>query len=310
MKKLLTITMILLLFLSACSKGNNDSNSQSHEKIKVVTTNSILYDMVKNVGGDNVDIHSIVPIGQDPHEYEVKPKDIKALTDADVVFYNGLNLETGNGWFKNALSQANKSYEDGSVVKVSKNVKPLYLNGAKEGDESKQDPHAWLSLDNGIKYVEEISKSLIKNNDKYKDDIQSNTKDYIAKLEDLKKESHDKFNDIPKEQRAMITSEGAFKYFSKQFDIKPGYIWEINTEKQGTPEQMKQAVKFVQDNNLKHLLVETSVDKKSMQSLSEETNLDIYGEVYTDSIGKKGTKGDSYFNMMQENINTVHSSME
>ncbi|AVL76653.1 MULTISPECIES: zinc ABC transporter substrate-binding protein [Staphylococcus] len=310
MKKLLTITMILLLFLSACGKGNNDSNSQSHEKIKVVTTNSILYDMVKNVGGDNVDIHSIVPIGQDPHEYEVKPKDIKALTDADVVFYNGLNLETGNGWFKNALSQANKSYEDGSVVKVSKNVKPLYLNGAKEGDESKQDPHAWLSLDNGIKYVEEISKALIKKNDKYKDDIQSNTKDYIAKLEDLKKESHDKFNDIPKEQRAMITSEGAFKYFSKQFDIKPGYIWEINTEKQGTPEQMKQAVKFVQDNNLKHLLVETSVDKKSMQSLSEETNLDIYGEVYTDSIGKKGTKGDSYFNMMQENINTVHGSME
>lgn len=310
MKKLLTITMILLLFLSACGKGSNDSNSQSNEKIKVVTTNSILYDMVKNVGGDNVDIHSIVPIGQDPHEYEVKPKDIKALTDADVVFYNGLNLETGNGWFKNALSQANKSYEDGSVVKVSKNVKPLYLNGAKEGDESKQDPHAWLSLDNGIKYVEEISKALIKKNDKYKDDIESNTKDYIAKLEDLKKESHDKFNDIPKEQRAMITSEGAFKYFSKQFDIKPGYIWEINTEKQGTPEQMKQAVKFVQDNNLKHLLVETSVDKKSMQSLSEETNLDIYGEVYTDSIGKKGTKGDSYFNMMQENINTVHGSME
>ncbi|MFW0760566.1 manganese ABC transporter substrate-binding lipoprotein MntC [Staphylococcus cohnii] len=310
MKKLLTITMILILFLSACGKGNNDSTSQSNEKIKVVTTNSILYDMVKNVGGDNVEIHSIVPIGQDPHEYEVKPKDIKALTDADVVFYNGLNLETGNGWFKNALSQANKSYEDGSVVKVSKNVKPLYLNGAKEGDESKQDPHAWLSLDNGIKYVEEISKALIKKNDNYKDDIQSNTKDYIAKLEDLKKESHDKFNDIPKEQRAMITSEGAFKYFSKQFDIKPGYIWEINTEKQGTPEQMKQAVKFVQDNNLKHLLVETSVDKKSMQSLSEETNLDIYGEVYTDSIGKKGSKGDSYFNMMQENINTVHGSME
>ncbi|MFH4917634.1 manganese ABC transporter substrate-binding lipoprotein MntC [Staphylococcus cohnii] len=310
MKKLLTITMILILFLSACGKGNNDSTSQSNEKIKVVTTNSILYDMVKNVGGDNVEIHSIVPIGQDPHEYEVKPKDIKALTYADVVFYNGLNLETGNGWFENALSQANKSYEDGSVVKVSKNVKPLYLNGAKEGDESKQDPHAWLSLDNGIKYVEEISKALIKKNDKYKDDIQSNTKDYIAKLEDLKKESHDKFNDIPKEQRAMITSEGAFKYFSKQFDIKPGYIWEINTEKQGTPEQMKQAVKFVQDNNLKHLLVETSVDKKSMQSLSEETNLDIYGEVYTDSIGKKGSKGDSYFNMMQENINTVHGSME
>src|SRR5699024_7845562 len=114
MKKLLTITMILILFLSACGKGNNDSTSQSNEKIKIVTTNSIRYDIVKNVGGNKVEIHIIVSIGQYSHEYEVKPKDINALTNADFVFYNGLNLETGNVWFENALSQANKSYEDGS----------------------------------------------------------------------------------------------------------------------------------------------------------------------------------------------------
>jgi ABC-type Zn uptake system ZnuABC Zn-binding protein ZnuA len=120
-----------------------------------------------------------------------------------------------------------------------------------------------------------------------------------------------KFNDIPKaEIEHMITSEGAFNYFSQQYDIKPGYIWEINTEKQGTPEQMKQAIDFVRKNNLKHLLVETSVDHKSMESLSEETGRDIYGEVFTDSIGKKGSKGDSYYNMMKENIETIHGSME
>ena len=95
----------------------------------------------------------------------------------------------------------------------------------------------------------------------------------------------------------MITSEGAFKYFSKQFNIHSGYIWEINTEKQGTPEQMKQATKFVKDN-------------KAMQSLSEETNKDIYGEVFTDSIGKKGSKGDSYYNMMKYNIDIIHNSMK
>ena len=265
--------------------------------------------MVKNAGGDNVEIHSIVPVGQDPHEYEVKPKDIKALTDADIVFYNGLNLETGNGWFDKALSQANKSTKDDSVVKVSEKVKPFYLNGA-EGDESKQDPHAWLSLENGIKYVETIRDTLLKHDEKHKEDIESHSKDYIAKLESLNKENQEKFNDIPKDRRAMITSEGAFKYFSKQYDIKPGYIWEINTEKQGTPEQMKQAIAFVKDNQLKHLLVETSVDKKSMQSLSEETKKDIYGEVFTDSIGQEGSKGDSYYNMMKSNIETVHGSME
>src|SRR5699024_8115623 len=230
-------------------------------------------------------------------------------TDADVVFYNGLNLETGNGWFEKALSQANKSPEDDSVVKASDKVKPLYLEGG-EGDESKQDPHAWLSLENGIKYVETIRDTLLEHDKQHKDDIKSQSEKYVGELEKLNKESHDKFSDIPKEQRAMITSEGAFKYFSGQFDIKPGYIWEINTEKQGTPEQMKQAVQFVKDNNLKHLLVETSVDKKSMKSLSEETNKDIYGEVFTDSIGEKGTRGDSYYNMMKENIKTVHGSME
>ncbi|MGW7975160.1 metal ABC transporter substrate-binding protein [Staphylococcus xylosus] len=309
MKKLLSLALIFLLFLAACGNDKNDSGSNSNEKLKVVTTNSILYDMVKNAGGKNIEIHSIVPIGQDPHEYEVKPKDIKALTDADIVFYNGLNLETGNGWFDKALSQAGKSAKDDSVVKVSDKVKPLYLNDS-EGDESKQDPHAWLSLENGIKYVETIRDTLLKHDKAHNDDIKSHSKDYIAKLEELNKESHEKFNDIPKDRRAMITSEGAFKYFSKQYDITPGYIWEINTEKQGTPEQMKQAIQFVKDHDLKHLLVETSVDKKSMQSLSEETNKDIYGEVFTDSIGQEGSKGDSYYNMMKSNIETVHGSME
>lgn len=310
MKKIIAIALVFILFLSACSNGSNEkSDTASNDKLKIVTTNSILYDMVKNTAGDNVEIHSIVPIGQDPHEYEVKPKDIKALTDADIIFYNGLNLETGNGWFEKALSQANKSTKDDSVVRPSKNVKPLYLEGG-EGDKSKQDPHAWLSLDNGIKYVETIKDTILKHDKKHNDEIKAQSEKYLGELEQLNKESHDKFNDIPKEQRAMITSEGAFKYFSKQYDIKPGYIWEINTEKQGTPEQMKQAVQFVKDNNLKHLLVETSVDKKSMQSLSEETKKDIFGEVFTDSIGEKGSKGDSYYNMMKENIETVHGSME
>ncbi|MBO8487680.1 zinc ABC transporter substrate-binding protein, partial [Staphylococcus aureus] len=102
----------------------------------------------------------------------------------------------------------------------------------------------------------------------------------------------------------------AFKYFSKQYGITPGYIWEINTEKQGTPEQMRQAIEFVKKHKLKHLLVETSVDKKAMESLSEETKKDIFGEVYTDSIGKEGTKGDSYYKMMKSNIETVHGSMK
>ena len=312
MKKLIPFIIAIMLVLAACGGGGNkssDTKSSSDEKLKVVTTNSIIYDMVKNVAGDNVEIHSIVPIGQDPHEYEIKPKDVKALTDADVVFYNGLNLEVGNGWFEKALKQADKSTKDKEVVQVSQDVKPIYLNGA-EGDDSKLDPHAWLSIENGIKYVERIQKTLVEHDKKNKDAYEKDGKSYLEKLQKLSDDSKNRFDDIDKKERAMITSEGAFKYFARQYDIKPGYIWEINTEKQGTPEQMKQAIAFVKENNIKHLLVETSVDRKSMESLSEETGKDIIGEVFTDSIGEKGSKGDSYYNMMKSNIDTIHKSMQ
>ncbi|MBF7023497.1 manganese ABC transporter substrate-binding lipoprotein MntC [Staphylococcus kloosii] len=309
MKKLLPILLLCILFIAACGNDKKTSTTKGDDKLKVVATNSIIYDMAKNVAGDNIELHSIVPIGQDPHEYEVKPKDIKALTDADVVLYNGLNLESGNGWFEKALKQANKSLKDDDVVAVSKKVDPIYLEGAK-GDKDKLDPHAWLSLDNGIKYTETIKETLLDKTKNHKDAIEKMGNEYLTQLKDLNDESHDKFKDIPKKERTIVTSEGAFKYFARQYDIKPGYIWEINTEKQGTPEQMKAAIKFVKDNNVKHLLVETSVDRKIMEGLSEETKKDIYGEIFTDSIGKPGSKGDSYYKMMKYNIKTIHGSMQ
>ena len=309
MKKLLPILLLCILFIAACGNDKKTSTTKGDDKLKVVTTNSIIYDMAKNVAGDNIELHSIVPIGQDPHEYEVKPKDIKALTDADVVLYNGLNLESGNGWFEKALKQANKSLKDDDVVAVSKKVDPIYLEGAK-GDKDKLDPHAWLSLDSGIKYTETIKETLLDKTKNHKDAIEKMGDEYLTQLKDLNDESHDKFKDIPKKERTIVTSEGAFKYFARQYDINPGYIWEINTEKQGTPEQMKSAIKFVKDNNVKHLLVETSVDRKIMEGLSEETKKDIYGEIFTDSIGKPGSKGDSYYKMMKYNIETIHGSMQ
>lgn len=309
MKKILPIILLCVLFIAACGNDKKTSTSGNEDKLKVVATNSIIYDMAKNVAGNNIELHSIVPIGQDPHEYEVKPKDIKALTDADIVLYNGLNLETGNGWFEKALKQAGKSMKDDNVVAVSKKVDPIYLEGAK-GDKDKLDPHAWLSLENGIKYTETIQETLLNKTKKHKDAIEKMSNTYLTQLKDLNDESHNKFKDIPKNERTIVTSEGAFKYFARQYEIKPGYIWEINTEKQGTPDQMKAAIKFVKDNNVKHLLVETSVDRKIMEGLSEETKKDIYGEIYTDSIGKQGSEGDSYYKMMKYNIETIHGSMK
>lgn len=305
MKKLFMPLLAIIVLLCAC----NATSSNEDKHLKIVTTNSILADMTKEVTKSDAKVTSIVPIGQDPHEYEIKPKDVKALTDADVIIYNGFNLESGNGWFEKALEQAGKKVSDKNVIQATEDVTPIYLKGG-EGDKNKIDPHAWLSIENGIKYVNTIEKHLSDIDKDHSKQYKDNAEKYTKKLDKLHHKMMTAFNDIPEDKRAFITSEGAFKYFAKSYHITPGYIWEINTEKQGTPDQMKQAIKFVKDHDLKSLVVETSVDKKSMQTLAEETNLNIKDEVFTDSIGKKDSKGNSYYNMMEHNAEAIHNSIK
>ena len=305
MKKLFMPLLAIIVLLCAC----NATSSNEDKHLKIVTTNSILADMTKEVTKSDAKVTSIVPIGQDPHEYEIKPKDVKALTDAEVIIYNGFNLESGNGWFEKALEQAGKKVSDKNVIQATEDVTPIYLKGG-EGDKNKIDPHAWLSIENGIKYVNTIEKHLSDIDKDHSKQFKDNAEKYTNKLDKLHHKMMTAFNDIPEDKRAFITSEGAFKYFAKSYHITPGYIWEINTEKQGTPDQMKQAIKFVKDHDLKSLVVETSVDKKSMQTLAEETNLNIKDEVFTDSIGKKDSKGNSYYNMMEHNAEAIHNSMK
>ncbi len=155
-KSLFLILAVSFLVLAGCGKQASDQADEgSKEKLSVVATNSILADMAKEVGTDQIDIHSIIPVGTDPHEYEVLPEDIKKASDADVILYNGLNLETGNSWFDNLMKTAKKE-EGKDYFAVSKNVEPLYLTSGEE--HTKADPHAWLDLSNGIKYVEEIAR--------------------------------------------------------------------------------------------------------------------------------------------------------
>lgn len=305
MKKfsLFFLTLLAGLTLAAC--GNQAAEKK--EKLAIVTTNSILSDLVKNVGEDKIELHSIVPIGTDPHEYEPLPEDIAKASEADILFFNGLNLETGgNGWF-NKLMKTAKKVENKDYFSTSKNVTPQYLTSA--GQEQTEDPHAWLDIENGIKYVENIRDVLVEKDPKNKDFYTENAKNYTEKLSKLHEEAKAKFTDIPDDKKLLVTSEGAFKYFSKAYDLNAAYIWEINTESQGTPEQMTTIIDTIKKSKAPVLFVETSVDKRSMERVSKEVKRPIYDTFFTDSLAKEGTEGDTYYSMMNWNLTKIHDGL-
>ena len=268
MKKLGTLFVLFLsvIVLVACASGKKDA--ASGQKLKVVATNSIIADITKNIAGDKIDLHSIVPIGQDPHEYEPLPEDVKKTSEADLIFYNGINLETGgNAWFSKLVENAKKT-ENKDYFAVSEGVDVIYLEGKNE--KGKEDPHAWLNLENGIIFAKNIAKQLSAKDPNNKEFYEKNLKEYTDKLDKLDKESKDKFNNIPAEKKLIVTSEGAFKYFSKAYGVPSAYIWEINTEEEGTPEQIKTLVEKLRQTKVPSLFVESSVDDRPMKTVSQE----------------------------------------
>ena len=307
-KKLILTVIPLALLLGGVLyfvNHHKSADQQSSNQLRVVTTNSILEDMVRQVAGDKVALHSIVARGVDPHEYEPKPTDISETTQADVIFSNGLNLETGgSGWFSKLIKTAHKKDRE-QVFEASDAVTPLYLTT----NQSEQDPHAWLDLGNGIRYVETITAVLKAKDPKHANYYQERSDTYLAKLKKLDAAAKEKFLDIPEKQRLLVTSEGAFKYFSKAYHVIPAYIWEINTESQCTPEQMAEVLAKINASEVKALFVETSVSPKSMAQVSKETGLPIYSKILTDSLAKKGEIGDTYYDMMKWNLDKIHQGL-
>ena len=299
----LLVAFLFLPFLAACSAGEIRSDNG---KLDVVVTNSILADMTKKIAGDKINLHNIVPIGQDPHEYEPLPEDIAKASDADLIFYNGINLE--NAWFskmvKNAQKVANQDY-----FAASDGVEVIYLEG--QSVKGKEDPHAWLSLENGIIYAQNIAKQLMVKDPKNKDVYQQNLVAYTQELAALDATAKSSFAAIPADKKLIVTSEGCFKYFSKAYDIPSAYIWEINTEEEGTPQQTRDLVQKLKSGPTPAaLFVESSVDDRPMKTISRETGIPIYAKIFTDSVANEGEDGDSYLAMMKWNLEKIAEGLQ
>ncbi len=196
-----SLGMLIALFIfGACSTNSKDKDTvASNEKLKVVVTNSILADITENIAKDKIDLHSIVPIGKDPHEYEPLPEDVQKTSKADLIFYNGVNLETGgNAWFTKLVKNANKE-ENKDYFAASDGIDVIYLEG--QSEKGKEDPHAWLNLENGIIYAKNIEKWLAEKDPDNKKFYKENLDKYIEKLDSLDKEAKSKFASIPNDKK-------------------------------------------------------------------------------------------------------------
>lgn len=311
MKKLFLLISILALSLIfiGCSRQDDitlDSNQPptqtSKDKIKVVTSFSMIEDMTKEIGGKHVEVTNLVPIGTDPHEYEPKPDDMKDIARSDLVLYNGLNLEGGNkGWLSKVLDTTD--YSKQNAVEVAKDVKPMYI-GDKENKEV--NPHAFIDPYVGEKMVKTITTSLIEKNPKNKEYFKKKEKNYLKELHKIEHDYDKQIKGIPKRDKIFVTSEQAFQYLTTRYNLKEGYIWAIDTEENGSPEQIKNLVKFIHKNKPPVLFVESNVDKRPMETVSSESNIPIYKQpIYSDEIGKKGEEGDTYLSYLRYNLKVI-----
>lgn len=305
------IATIVLLLIVACGQSNEkrDNNSDKHEPLKVVTTFTIIQDIALEIGGDDVVVHNLVPTGAAPHEYEPLPTDMKKTSDADVLFYNGLNLEGGkSGWFFRMINSVGQKEEN--VYSLTKGVHPMYLTD-REGREEEVNPHAFINPAVGITMAENMRDVFIERDPANKDNYEERTAIYLEKLRAVDQEYRDKINAIPKERRILVTCEHAFQYMSKEYGLNEAYIWSIDTEETGSPEQIKDLISFIKVHNVPILFIESNVDKRPMQMVSKETQVPISKTaIYSDELDKPGGKVDTYIKFLQHNINLIYDELK
>src|SRR5699024_2618998 len=281
---------------------------ESDDKLFVITSFTLIEDMVKQIGGDHIETYNMVPTGTDPHEYDPLPEDIKAASDADVIIYNGFNLEGGdNGWLAKLADSSN--IEDDIMYELMAGADPLYLSDD-SGNEAEINPHTFLDPVLGIHMAENVIGALSEVDPDNEEFYQSNGDEYVAELEDIANEYEEKISEIPEENRILVTSERAYQYLAERYGLTEGYLFQIDTEETGTPEQITSLINFIEENDPPALFVESNVDKRPMETISNETGVDIYGDIFSDEIGKPGEEGDTYAKFLQYNIDQIYNGLK
>lgn len=297
MKKL--ILSCLFLGLVACNPSVNTTDNQ---KPKVISTSTIIADLTARVGGEEIDHQDILKPGDDPHVYEPVPADSVALEKADLILYNGYNLEPG------LIKMIDSTAVKAKKVAVGEAIKPLQL--AKEGQKV-PDPHVWGSAKNGIIMVEKIRDQLIELSPEDKEIFTANAAQLIAELENLDRWITAAIKTIPASQRQLVTTHDAFQYYAHAYGLKvAGTLIGISTEEQPSAQTVKNLADAIKNIRVAAIFAETTINPALITTVAEEAGVKLAPQqLYSDSIGAVGTRGDSYVKMLRENTRSIVESL-
>ena len=276
--------------------AGNPAKSSIEEKFKVVTTFTIIADMARNVAGNAAIVESITKPGAEIHDYEPTPQDLVKAQGAKLILWNGLNLET---WFKQFFRKLKGIPE----VYVSKGVEPI---GISEGPYAgKPNPHAWMSPSAGMIYVENIRDALMKYDPANAPVYRKNAENYKRQIQGTIDPIKAQIDSVPPDQRWLVSSEGAFSYLARDFGLKELYIWPINADQEGTPQQVRKVIDVVNAQHIPVVFSESTISPKPAQQIARETDAEYGGILYVDSLSEADGPTPTYIDLLRVTSDTV-----
>ena len=302
--------ILLLLFIFSLLGCNLsfDTESSKVDNNTIVTSFTVLNDLVDNLAPNHVEVKSLIGVGLDPHSYTPTPSDVSLLSSADMIFAMGLDLEASMSSLFESLSESKPVYKVGNLLETNSLIESDYLDDS-------YDPHVWFDLDLWSDLTFIVQDILVDNYPEYKDEIISNSQSYIKNIEDLNRYTNEKLDSLPKENRILVTAHDAFSYFTKKYDFQLYTLQGISTESDYSIKDLNDIVDLVVSNKIKSIFTESSVSKQAIftiqeKSLSEGWSVNIGGELYSDSLGLESENHNTYFQTFKHNVDTIVNNLK
>lgn len=285
-----------LLFIFAFTCLCQSAVAATTNKFKVVTTFTVIADIAKNITGDAAIVESITKANAEIHNYQATPGDLRRAQGADLILYNGLNLELWFDKFFNHLKGVPK-------VVVTKQIQPM---GIKQGPYTgKPNPHAWMSAPNALIYIENIRAALVKYDPSNSETYNRNAKNYGQKVLAAVAPFKTIIQNLPESKRWLVTSEGAFSYLARDYNLKELFLWPINADSQGTPQQVRHVIDMVRLHNIKAVFSESTVSNKPALQVERETGAHYAGVLYVDSLSNQEGPVPTYIDLLTTTLSRI-----